>query len=152
VLGAVSGDSGTGVGQWTLVRWPSANSYQFTIRYNTTDNMTITTGGTLTMVGDVVAYSDARVKKDILPITGALEKIMKIQGVSYVRTDVEDDTSTKIGFIAQEIKDILPEVVTYSKEKDRYGVSYGNITALLVEAIKEQQKQIDELKYLLQNK
>ena len=53
--------------------------------------------------------------------------------------------------IAQEVLNILPEVVQQDN-KGNYSVAYGNIVGVLIEAIKEQQKQIDELKYLLQNK
>jgi exonuclease VII small subunit len=108
----------------------------------------VSSGGTATASGDVVAYSDARVKANIKPIDSSLEKVLKLTGVTYNRTDLEDK-STKIGFIAQEVEKVVPEVVTYDSEKDRYGVSYGNVTALLVEAIKEQQTQIEELKTII---
>lgn len=143
VLGAVSGDSGTGVGQWTLVRWPSANSYKFTIRYNSTDSLTIDTSSNLTMVGNVTAYSDARVKTNIKTIDNALSKVLALRGVTYNRTDLEDK-SEQIGVIAQEIKEILPQVV--QENEGHYSVAYGNIVGVLIEAIKEQQAQIEELK------
>jgi hypothetical protein len=62
-------------------------------------------------------------------------------------TGIKDD----IGFIAQEVKEILPELVR-ENENGLLSLRDKSITALLVEAIKEQQKQIDELKYLLQSK
>jgi hypothetical protein len=110
----------------------------------------VSSGGTATASGDVVAYSDRRVKENIVTITNPLDKLLRLRGVSYNRTDLEDK-STKIGFIAQEVKDILPEVVTYNVEQDRYGISYGNMTALLVESIKEQQQQIHSLKLEVEN-
>jgi hypothetical protein len=110
----------------------------------------VSSGGTATASGDVVAYSDRRVKENIVTITDPLDKLLRLRGVSYNRTDLEDK-NTKIGFIAQEVKDVLPEVVTYNKEQDRYGISYGNMTALLVEAIKEQQQQIHSLKLEIEN-
>lgn len=125
--------------------------------YNTTSAQTVggfTIGGSFYTIGsivasgDVTAYSDARVKTNIKPIDSSLEKVLKLTGVTYNRTDVEDK-STKIGFIAQDVKEVLPEVVTYNEEADKYGVSYGNVTALLVEAIKEQQSQIEELKTII---
>lgn len=143
ILGAVAGDSGTGAGQWSLVRWPSSNSYKFTIRYNTTDNFTIDTSGNLTMVGNVTAYSDARVKTNIKTIDNALSKVLALRGVTYNRTDLEDK-SEQIGVIAQEIKEILPQVV--QENEGHYSVAYGNIVGVLIEAIKEQQSQIEELK------
>ncbi len=100
--------------------------------------------GTVTATGDVIAYSDARVKENVHTIENALDKTLKLRGVTYNRTDVEDK-STKIGVIAQEIMEVLPEVVS-EDETGMYGVSYGNLTAVLIEAIKEQQKQIEELR------
>ena len=106
--------------------------------------------GTIRATGDVIAYSDARVKDNVETITDALEKVISLRGVSYTRKDT-DDKSRKIGVIAQEVLSVIPEVVSQD-ENGNYSVSYGNVVGLLIEAIKEQQKQIDELKYLLQNK
>jgi hypothetical protein len=106
--------------------------------------------GTIRATGDVIAYSDARVKDNIQPIENALEKVISLRGVSYNRKDT-DDKSRKIGVIAQEVLPIIPEVVS-KDQNGNYSVSYGNMVGLLIEAVKEQQKQIDELKYLLENK
>ena len=108
------------------------------------NRMQLDMSGNVTFAGDVTAYSDSRVKTNVKTIESALEKTLKLRGVSYNRTD-SDDKSTKIGVIAQEILDVIPEVVNQDND-GMYNVSYGNITALLIEAIKEQQAQIDELK------
>ena len=100
--------------------------------------------GNVVATGDVTAYSDARVKKDVNTIEKALEKTLSLRGVSYFRTDTDKDKK-KIGVIAQEIREVLPEVVL-EDEKGNLSVSYGNMVGLLIEAVKEQQKQIDELK------
>ena len=115
-----------------------------------TNIVTISSSGAIVASGDVTAYSDVRIKENILNITDPLSKVLRLRGVSYNRTDIEDK-STKIGFIAQEVEKIVPEVVTYDKTSDKYGVSYGNITALLVEAIKEQQIKIDNLTIEVEN-
>lgn len=104
-------------------------------------------GNSFTANGDVYAYSDARVKENVETIDNALDKVMSMRGVSYNRTD-NDDKSKKVGVIAQEIQKVLPEVVS-EQEDGMLSVSYGNIVGVLIEAIKEQQKQIDELKSLL---
>lgn len=104
---------------------------------------TLHSNGTFTASGDVVAYSDARVKENIEPITNALEKTLSLKGVYYNRTDKEDK-SRKVGVIAQEIIEVLPEVVT-EDDQGMLGVSYGNITAVLIEAIKELSKKVEEL-------
>lgn len=96
-------------------------------------------------VGDVVAYSDRRKKTDIVTIDNALEKVTNLRGVFYTKIG-EEEKGRKTGVIAQEINEVLPEVVTYAADVDEYGVAYGNIVGVLIEAIKEQQKQINELK------
>ena len=98
--------------------------------------------GTFTATGDVVAYSDVRVKENIQDIDNALDKVTQLRGVKYNKIGSNEKS---IGVIAQEIQKILPEVVREDQD-GMLGVSYGNITAVLIEAIKEQQKQIDELK------
>jgi len=98
--------------------------------------------GTIRATGDVIAYSDARVKENVETIDGALDKVMKMRGVSYNKIGEQEK---KVGVIAQEILDVLPEVVSQD-ESGTYSVAYGNIVSVLIEAIKEQQKQIDELK------
>jgi len=100
--------------------------------------------GNFTALGDVIAYSDSRLKTNINTIDNSLNKVLSMRGVSYYRTDVETDKK-KIGLIAQEVAKVLPEVVT-KNEDGMFSVAYGNIVGLLIEAIKEQQKQINELK------
>jgi hypothetical protein len=100
--------------------------------------------GNTTATGDVTAYSDRRIKENILQIDSALSKVLALSGYYYNRTDTEDK-SRKVGFIAQEVLTVVPEIVNYDDKLDRYSVSYGNASALLVEAIKEQQVQIDTL-------
>lgn len=103
--------------------------------------------GNLTMSGDVTAYSDARVKENIATIENALNKVLALRGVSYNRID-SDDKKTKIGVIAQETLPIVPEVVNQDND-GMFNVSYGNLAGLFIEAIKEQQKEIEELKTLI---
>jgi hypothetical protein len=94
--------------------------------------------GTITAGGDITAFSDERLKSDIETIDDALYKVMNMRGVSYTK-----QAEKGIGVIAQEVEKVLPEVVTDGEYKS---VAYGNIVGVLIEAIKEQQKQIDELK------
>ena len=98
----------------------------------------ISNTGTITASGDITAFSDERLKSDIETIDNALDKVMNMRGVSYTK-----QAEKGIGVIAQEIEKVLPEVVTDGEYKS---VAYGNIVGVLIEAIKEQQKQIDELK------
>jgi hypothetical protein len=97
----------------------------------------ITATGTI-QGAEVTATSDERLKSDIKTIDNALDKVMNMRGVSYTK-----QAEKGVGVIAQEIEKVLPEVVTDGEYKS---VAYGNIVGVLIEAIKEQQKQIDELK------
>ena len=97
-------------------------------------------GGTSTWA----QISDKRFKKDIVTIQNPIEKVMKLRGVNYNWKDKSLGEKLQMGFIAQEAEDIIPEVV--DKFEGKYTMSYAPITALLVEAIKEQQRIIEELK------
>jgi hypothetical protein len=112
----------------------------------TSGNMQI--AGAFTAGGDVTAYSDARVKTNVEVIENAIEKIKAIRGVTFNRTDMEHDTKRHAGVIAQEILAVLPEVVTTNQD-GMYSVAYGNLAGLFIEAIKEQQIQIEELKTII---
>ena len=100
---------------------------------------TIASNGDCTAVGDVVAYSDIKLKKNIKTLDGS--KVYDMRGVSFTRKDTEKDGS---GVIAQEIQKIAPELIT--KTDDTLGVSYGNITGYLIEAIKDLKAEVEELK------
>jgi hypothetical protein len=100
----------------------------------------LTVNGNITTTGYVDASSDARIKKNIRPITDALQTVLNIEGVVYDRIDV--DLINQMGFIAQQIKPFVPEIVN-GTEEGGYRVSYQNITALLVEAIKDLNNKIE---------
>lgn len=99
--------------------------------------------GNFTAVGDVTAFSDITLKEDIRPIEKALDRVQQILGVTYNRIDL--DGKRQAGVIAQDVEKVLPEVV-HTDENGIKSVAYGNMIGLLIEAIKEQQRQIDELK------
>jgi hypothetical protein len=95
--------------------------------------------GTIRATGDVIAYSDSRVKTDLKLIDNALNKVSNIHGYTFLRTDTENPVR-QAGVIAQEVREILPEVV-YKDDKGMYNVAYGNMVALLIEAIKEERSE-----------
>lgn len=100
--------------------------------------------GNLTMAGNVTAYSDIRLKTNIQTIQNALDKVMQMRGVSYERID---NGEKNVGVIAQEMKEVLPEVVLEREGEDQFmSVSYGNIVGVLIEAIKELKAEIEVLK------
>jgi hypothetical protein len=88
----------------------------------------------------MTANSDLRIKKNIRTLENSLEKVLALRGVEFDRIDTGQH---QIGIIAQEVEKLVPEVV-----KDTNGmksVAYGNLVAILIEAIKEQNKKIEEL-------
>ena len=108
------------------------------------ERLTIDYSGTLTMTGDIVAFSDGRLKDNVKTIDNALDKVNKLRGVSYVRNDIEDDAE-KIGVIAQEVIEVLPQVVKHDIDEDKYSVAYGNMAGVFIEAIKELTAKVEEL-------
>jgi hypothetical protein len=109
-------------------------------------------GGAVTIwaQNDIVAYSDIRVKDNIEVIPNAVSKIQALRGVTFTRIDAKDEDKDKrhAGVIAQEVLAVHPEVVS-GTEKDMYSVAYGNMAGLFIEAFKEQQLQIEELKSII---
>jgi len=109
----------------------------------------ISANGTIRAVGaDVIAFasSDKNLKDNITPISNPIEKIQKIGGYEFDWNDKQDTyEGHDVGVIAQEIEEVLPELVQ-TRDNGYKAVKYDKIVALLIEAIKDQQKQIDELK------
>jgi len=114
-----------------------------------------TTTGRIDATNDIVAYStsDKRLKENIQPINNALCKVTGVSGNTFdwkpltkeeIQT-IHSNTGRDVGVIAQEIEEVLPEAVT-TRGNGYKAVNYEKIVPLLIEAIKEQQKQIDELK------
>jgi len=106
--------------------------------------------GGIYSTGNVVAYSDVRKKTNIVTVNNALDTVLKLRGVYYNRIETNDEkvdpNKRQIGVIAQEVNEVLPEVVTYAKDVDEYGVQYGNMAGLFIEAIKELKAEIEDLK------
>ena len=89
-------------------------------------------------------FSSRRWKTNIHPLADALGKVERLRGVSY---DLKASGKHEIGVIAEEVGEIVPEVVSYeANKKDAQGVDYSRLTALLIEAVKQQQKQIAALR------
>ena len=103
--------------------------------------------GAINATGDVTAFasSDKRLKDNITPISDAINKLNQIGGYEFDWNSNSSHSGHDVGVIAQEIEKVLPEVV--AERKDGYkAVRYEKIVALLIEAIKDQQLQIEELK------
>ncbi|HZI10644.1 MAG TPA: tail fiber domain-containing protein [Myxococcus sp.] len=99
------------------------------------------------LANDFIKPSDARLKENIEPLTGALDRVSRLRGVGFnwKNPPADEAQSRNLGLIAQEVRAVVPEAVTEGRE-GHLGISYSAITVLLLEAVKEQQKQLDELR------
>ena len=103
-----------------------------------------TVSNDLTVSGDVVISSDARLKSNIESLGSTLPKLLQIDGKSY-----EIKGKQKIGVLAQEIKEVFPELVS-EDDNEMLAVNYQGLVPVLINALKEQQSEIDELKEMVQ--
>ena len=139
----------------------AGSGYALDSAVSMTERFRVNTSGTGHFDGDVVAYSstvsDKRLKENITTIDNALDKVMALRGVEYDWTATARKGTHDIGLVAQEVEEVIPELVTEHElctgefsgegnEKIFKTVNYDKIVGVLIEAIKEQQEQINELK------
>ena len=126
-----------------------AGTSLFRIDVNDVNNTLVYTYNIIA-TGNVTAYSDIRLKENIETIDNPLEKIQKMRGVYY--TLKEDSSSQrKIGVIAQEMEEVLPEVVHTGTSEDKWkSVAYGNIVAVLLEGMKAQESTLRSIQSYLE--
>ena len=94
--------------------------------------------------GSFNQFSDRRMKRDIEGLDRVLNDIMALRPVQYRAISADDDSSPSVGFIAQEVEKIFPELVKYTEEDDQYWMGYADFGVLSIQAIQEQQEIIDE--------
>ena len=104
----------------------------------TFDGSTLNVTGAITASGDITSTSDERVKREIAAICGAIQIVNNLCGRIFIK-----DNRQQVGVIAQEVEKVLPQVVFEHSDNDLKSVSYGNIVGVLIEAIKDQNKRID---------
>ena len=119
--------------------------------YDENENIKIYTDGNIDYSGTLTDTSDRRIKKNINPLSGSLNKVLKLKGVSFNWKDERKGKNLIHGLIAQEVREIIPEIVREMpknpEEKDPIlGITYIDLIPFLIESIKDQQKQIDKLK------
>ena len=132
-------DGTFGIGGW------SASTYRWYVDMN---------NGNMTAAGNVTAYSDIRLKEEINPLSGCLDKLLGLNGVSFRWKDLPDIVGEPgkkdMGIIAQEIEKVFPEVVHESAHEspdgDKYKtVAYDKLVPVLIEAVKELSVRLTEL-------
>lgn len=125
----------------------SPSSPFFTASGSTPATTTTNIGGNVAVTGDFNSLSDANYKENVITITGALDKVCNMRGVYYTKK-LDPLKTKKVGVIAQEVLTAVPEaVVSQTLNGDTYyGVEYGNLVGVLIEAIKELKAEIVTLK------
>jgi hypothetical protein len=131
------------------IRVDSSNNYNLD-SYNGSAWATpfsLTQAGALDIAGSLTENSDEKLKDNVQTISGGLSKINQLRGVSYTRNDQQDTDKIHLGVIAQEVEEILPEVVSERKVAGESikGVSYTKIVSVLIEAVKELSAKVEEL-------
>jgi hypothetical protein len=136
----------------------AANSlFNFYYVPNASDVLSLRGDGNAILAGTLTQSSDGRLKKNIQPINNASQKIDQIRGVYFNWKDEHHSQNKQIGFVAQEIEEVFPELVN-TDSKGFKSVAYANMSAVLAEAIKEQnqrintlERELSEIKLLLKN-
>jgi hypothetical protein len=143
----------------TLLKNTTVDQSTFNMVYSGTGNFGIGTAspaqkldvtGNIAVAGNIFTSSDIRFKKNVTTLSGSLDKLMKLRGTEYDWKIKEFpaknfDSRHQIGFIAQELEKVFPELVTTGTDGYK-SVDYTHIVPVLVEAMKEQQKMIEQLK------
>lgn len=121
----------------------ATSSYCFTV-YNTglTEVLNVDSAGNLIADGNLTAFSDESLKENVTSIDGALDKVKSLNGVTY---NLKSSGQRSVGLIAQNVQKVVPEAVLESEESKLLSLAYGNLVGVLVEAIKELEKRVEEL-------
>lgn len=110
----------------------------------TNPSYTLHVVGSIYSTGDITAFSDKRYKENILPLTQSLDNLSQLTGYSYTRSDLNSDKKY-IGLIAQEVKEVFPQAVSYDNNQGLYSLNYGCLIAPVIQAIKELKETVDRL-------
>jgi hypothetical protein len=131
-----------------VLRYQAGTSGSHKWYTGSTNTLTIDSTGNVIAAANITAYSDVRLKTDIVRIPDALDKIDMIGGYTFTRKDMPTPSGRCAGVLAQEVHAVLPEAV-HKNEWGMLSVSHGSVVGLLVEGIREMRIQIGELKKLL---
>ena len=132
----------SGVDRWLIGHGAASENGNFEIYSANGNNFSFTRAGNFTAAGTVTANSDITLKTNVTTITNSLDKVLALRGVMFDRISTGNH---EMGVIAQEVELVVPELVI-TDENGIKSVAYGNTVALLIEAVKEQQLQIEQLK------
>ena len=131
---------GTGeVATIDFLRGATSTDGSFAFRTSGINRATLDNSGNFVATGNITAFSDSRLKKDLAQITDALNKVKFLTGYTYTRKDTGE---RQTGLIAQDVQMVMPEAVM---EGEHLSVAYGNLMGLMVEAVKELAARVEKL-------
>ena len=141
--------TGTAAGVAFVIGNGDVNTTAYQRGDNPSNAFIVNYDGSATLGGDLTVNSDARLKSNILSLGSTLAKLLLIDGKSY--TMKANESIAKIGLLAQEVQQAFPELVKTANDKEgTMSVNYQGMIPVLINAIKEQQKQIEELKAMIE--
>lgn len=137
-------------GNWSGIAQATKLEFYTTTATTSNTKMTLTSVGDLLVSGDVTAYSasDSRLKTNVVQIGSALEKLKTLNGVTFNWNELaegKDPVQREVGVIAQQVQSVLPEAVTV-RDDGFMAVRYEKLVPLLIEAIKELQNEVEQLR------
>ena len=145
--GLITSASTTAIDSTTIENGTASVAVSSNGPITSTGNHDFTSGidvtGNITCTGTVTASSDVVLKKNISTIDNALDKVLNLRGVEF---DYVENDEHSIGVIAQEVEEVLPDLVHTNEEDDLKSVAYQNLTAVLIEAVKELTSEVNTLK------
>jgi hypothetical protein len=137
--------------KWLMRAYPLGSNASRRINFYTNgganggDILTIFGNGNATLAGILTQLSDARLKKNILPLQNVLSQLNTINAYHYQWSEEGRDSTWQIGVLAQEVQQVFPELVM-KDEKGNLSVNYSGLIPVLLASVKEQQAQIEQLK------
>jgi hypothetical protein len=130
---------------WDIAGKPQATNATSVLNFyfsGSSDVLQLRGDGNATLMGVLTENSDARLKKDIHPISGALSKLVQLSGYTYFWKASNRDSTLQTGVLAQEVEKVLPELVK-KDDKGILSVNYSGLIPVLIQSVKEQKEMID---------
>ncbi len=135
---------------WSLATGRNSENLRFSFSddLSNTDDLNqqaiLRSDGDLSISGTLSESSDRNLKEDIEYLDNVLDDVLSLDAAEYSYINSNEPGERDFGFIAQEVKEVFPEAVTYDDKIDQYGLTYSGFSALAIQAIQEQQEIIDQ--------
>jgi trimeric autotransporter adhesin len=143
--GLVITQAGVGANYWRMHTNSSDGRLMLMSKaFSATNGATMPVASINPETGVLTSLSDGRYKKDFETLNGALNGLMQLQAFKYLFKGQDSTAKKSVGFVAQSVGKVFPELVEYSKESDAFQLNYGGLSVIAIKAIQEQQAVIDK--------